>query len=64
MNYINNLFLLFYCIYIYYSLVVDTLVSGRFGPKKFSTPTSKHRTASVVIGRVVKAVCNLPIWGA
>ena len=39
-----------------HSLTKDTVVSGCYGPLEFASPTAKHKSKSVFIGTVIKAV--------
>ena len=37
-------------------LLPGTVVSGRFGPLEYATPTSRRRSASVITGTVIEAM--------
>ena len=59
-NYSNNVcfvvYNMFLISFILYRLVPTTIVSGRYGPKEYATPQSKRRSATAIIGKIIKAI--------
>ena len=41
---------------ILFSLLPRIVVCGRFGLKEFSTPISKRRTATMIVGKVIESI--------
>ena len=43
---------------LFHRLVEGTIVSGRYGPLEYSSPSAKQRTASCIFGTVMEAIRN------